>query len=80
MRDDKQEKQEFNAYLGKRVKTTRLKLGLTREQLAELARVSDKFIYDIEVGKKGVSAWVLVKIAMALGVSMDWLAGDAGSI
>ncbi|MCL2773283.1 MAG: helix-turn-helix domain-containing protein [Oscillospiraceae bacterium] len=35
--------------------------------------VSDKFIYDIEVGNKGMSAETLFKLAFALGLSIDVL-------
>ena len=46
----------FYAAIGKRVKKARLSLDLTREKLALLASISDKFLYDIEVGNKGMSA------------------------
>jgi transcriptional regulator with XRE-family HTH domain len=66
-------KELFNISVGKKIKERRLELGLTREKLSELTQISDKFIYDIEVGKKGMNAYTLFKIAKALGVTMDWL-------
>ena len=70
-------KNEFYVQIGKRVKEKRKSAGLTREKLANMAHITDKFLYEIEVGNKGISAETLYKIAKALGVSADWLmAGD----
>lgn len=69
----KSENTEFNTALGRRVKEKRLELKWSREKLAERSRLSDKFIYDIEVGNKGMTAWTMSKVAKALGVSGDWL-------
>ncbi|MDR0307949.1 MAG: helix-turn-helix domain-containing protein [Chitinispirillales bacterium] len=67
----------FNLEIGKRIKEKRISSGLTREQLAGMARISDKFLYDIEVGNKGMSAETLYRIKTALDVSADWmLMGD----
>lgn len=63
----------FYIEIGKRIKEKRVNAGLTREKLANLAYISDKFLYDIEVGNKGISAETLHKIAKSLGVSADWL-------
>lgn len=63
----------FYASIGSRIKEKRLELKLTRDKLAHMAHISDKFLYDIEVGKKGMSAETLHKLAQALGVSADWL-------
>jgi transcriptional regulator with XRE-family HTH domain len=66
---------EFNAKVGSRVKEKRLEKNLTREKLAQAASMSDKFLYDIEVGNKGMSAYTLYRIATVLEVSTDWLLG-----
>jgi len=66
----------FYEDIGSRIKKKRIELRLTREGLAQLADISDKFIYDIEVGKKGMSAETLYKISQGLGVSADWLLGS----
>ena len=47
--------------------------GYTREQLAELADISEKFLYEIETGKKGFSANTLSRISKALSVSCDYI-------
>ena len=49
--------------------------GYTREQLAELADISDKFLYEIETGKKGFTVEILSKISKALCVSNDYILG-----
>lgn len=64
---------DFNSVVGGRIKEKRLEIGFTRENLARKSRISDKFLYDIEVGNKGMSAETLYKVAKALGVSTDWL-------
>ena len=45
----------------------------TREQLAYLADISEKFLYEIEMNKKGFSAETLMKLSHALEVSMDYI-------
>ena len=45
---------EFNIQIGKRIKKLRLQREYTREYLAECADISAKFLYEVEVGKKGV--------------------------
>ena len=64
---------DFYAEIGKRIKEKRKSAGLSREKLATMSHISDKFLYDIEVGNKGMSAETLYKIAKALEVSADWL-------
>ena len=56
-----------------RIKKLRLEKRYTREQLAYLADISDKFLYEIESGKKGFSAVTLMKLSKALNVSMDYI-------
>jgi transcriptional regulator with XRE-family HTH domain len=63
----------FYLGIGSRIKRRRLALKLTREKLAFMANISDKFLYDIETGNKGMSAETLYKIKSSLNVSADWL-------
>lgn len=56
-----------------RIMNLRLERGCTREQLAELAGISPKFLYEIETNKKGFSARTLKGLADALGVSTDYI-------
>ena len=63
----------FYAPMGERIKRLRIKGGLSRDKFAMRIDISDKFLYDIEVGNKGISADTLCRISDALGVSVDWL-------
>lgn len=62
-----------NAEIGNRIRETREERGITREFLAENSEISTKFLYEIENGKKGLSAETLLKISGSLGCSCDYL-------
>lgn len=59
--------------VGARIKSLRLERKLTREKFAFEANISDKFLYEIESGKKGFSATTLANISEAFNVSMDYI-------
>ena len=59
--------------IGGRIKNLRKINHYTREELAEIAGISPKFLYEIESGRKGFSAETLVKISMSLSVSCDYI-------
>ncbi len=61
--------------LGEKIRTTRLSCGLTQEKLAEMVDISTNFMSLIENGRN-MSVETLVKIADALGVSVDYLLND----
>lgn len=66
---------------GERIFLTRSMRGYTRESLAELAGISPKFLYEIEMGRKGFSALVLYHISNALKVDCDYiLTGKQNSV
>lgn len=69
-----------NTLTGKRIRTRRLQLGLTQEQLAEKADISISFLGHIERGTRVASLMTMTRICMALGVSLDWLIGLNDSI
>jgi len=58
---------------GKRIQEMRCEQGYTRSKLAEKAGISDKFLYEIEKGKKGFSSDILFRIANVLEVSCDYI-------
>ena len=58
---------------GERIMILRRDRGYTREQLAELAGISEKFLYEIERGKKSFSASTLMNLSKALEVSLDYI-------
>ena len=68
--------QGFNLRTGKKIKNLRMGKKLTREYLAESADISCKFLYEVETGKKGCSAYVLYRLAKSLNVSADFLMSE----
>lgn len=62
---------ETNA--GARVRYARELNHFTREELAEYAGISTKFLYEIENNHKGMSAHTLLNICKALDVSCDYI-------
>ena len=67
------DKKEFNEEIGARVHQRRIELRCTREQIAERANISVQFLFDIEKGKKSMTAMTIVNLAEALSVSIDFL-------
>ncbi len=59
--------------VGNRIKEMRGVRNMTREELAEKSGISSKFLYEIELGKKGLSADTLLKIAKTLSCSCDYI-------
>lgn len=61
--------------LGNRIRTERQRRGITQEKLAERVDISTNFMSLIENGRN-MSVETLVKIADALGVTVDYLLSD----
>ncbi len=59
--------------IGIRIRYIRELNHFTREELAEYADISSKFLYEIESGQKGMSATNLLRICQALDVSCDYI-------
>ena len=59
--------------IGNRIKALREVRGYTREELAEKAEISSKFLYEVEKGRKGLSADTLLKISRTLSCSCDYI-------
>lgn len=59
--------------VGERIRQLRKQYGYTREELAELAEISSKFLYEIEKGRKGFSANTLYRIAKGLSVPYEYI-------
>ena len=72
---EKVQMKDADLYLqaGIRIQRLRKNYHLTRNEMSELVGISSKFIYEIELGKKGFSASVLYKIADAFGVNCDYI-------
>ncbi|MCD7866107.1 MAG: helix-turn-helix domain-containing protein [Clostridiales bacterium] len=64
---------DFNTACGRNIFLTRTKHRYSREYLARMAGISPKFLYEIEMGRKGCSSYVICRLADALGVGVDYL-------
>jgi len=58
---------------GKRIRKLRVEQNLTREETAEKADISSRFLSDIENGRKGFSAHTLVRIANCFSVPCGYI-------
>jgi transcriptional regulator with XRE-family HTH domain len=67
---------ETGADLAKRVSAARLRSGLTQAQLAEASGVTDETISRIERGRYEPAVSTLFRLAEALDISLDRLAGE----
>lgn len=65
---------------GQRIMDLRVLNHLSREYLAEQAEISSKYLYEIERGRKGCSAYILYRLAEALNVSIDYLLSDNSAL
>jgi putative transcriptional regulator len=63
----------MNERLGNRIGERRAELKLTQGQLAELCLVSRKTINTVENGVFVPSTLLALKLAEALGVTVEWL-------
>lgn len=65
--------------LGDRIKTYREKKGWNQRELARQARVDHAWIYRLESGERNnISLEAAKRLAQALGVTVDYLAGMYG--
>ena len=62
--------------LGNRIREERQRARLTQEQLAELVGCNESYIGQIERGAKNPSLEIIVGIANALNVTVDYLLAD----
>lgn len=62
-----------NVLIGERIKKQRLLNGYSRETLAEMAGITPRFCYDLELGLKSMSLVTLAQLASALNISTDYL-------
>ncbi len=59
--------------IGKRIRTEREKLDLSREKLAELTGVSTYYIGQIERGERKMSLDTLMEVSSCLHLSIDYI-------
>jgi len=65
--------QKFVKDMGRRIYMQRKRLGLTQEQVAELADISPQVLSTAENGTRNISSDKLYRISKALNVSADYL-------
>lgn len=64
---------DLNIAIGKRIRLIRESQGKTRDKLSEEADISPHFLFEIETGKKSMTAKTIVNLAKALNVTTDYL-------
>lgn len=57
--------------VGKRIKELRNKLGISQEELADIAELDRTYITSVECGKRNISIVNVEKLANALNVSLS---------
>lgn len=63
----------LNVEIGKRVRVIRELQHKTREQLSEMAGISSQFLFEIETGRKSMTAHTIINLAKALEVTTDYI-------
>ncbi|MBY4594716.1 helix-turn-helix transcriptional regulator [Ottowia caeni] len=66
----------FLVALGERVRTLRMRRGMTRKAIAKAAEVSERHLANLEYGTGNVSILVLLQVANALHCELSELLGD----
>lgn len=70
----------YSRAIGQRIRNEREKMGLSREEFAEIVGLSDYYVGQLERGERQMSLPVMVRIANCLHVSLDYLIfGDSGA-
>lgn len=59
--------------MGERIKNQRLLQGYSRERLAELASITPRYCYDLELGLKNMSLNTLYKLSDSLHIPTDYI-------
>jgi transcriptional regulator with XRE-family HTH domain len=57
--------------VGKRIKELRNKLGISQEELADIAELDRTYITSVECGKRNISIVNVEKLANALNISLS---------
>ena len=69
----------LRAQVGRRVRTCRVWLGLSQDQVAAKAGVTRNFVSAIERGQMTLDAWRLGLVASAFGTTVGWLLDEPGT-
>ena len=66
-------KKDLNIAIGNRVRLIREAQNKTRDKLSEEADISPHFLFEIETGKKSMTANTIINLAKALNVTTDFI-------
>ena len=61
---------DIKVLVGKRVKELRNKLGISQEELADIAELDRTYITSVECGRRNISIVNIEKLAIALNVTL----------
>ena len=61
---------DIRLLVGKRVKELRNKLGVSQEELADIANLDRTYITSVECGKRNISIVNIEKLSKALNISL----------
>lgn len=64
---------------GKKIKSLRLKMGLTQSSVAKALDVTPGYISNVETGRTSMSLRMLIYYAKLMNVSLDFLVGELDS-
>ena len=78
MKQNADSRHPFLVALGAHVRAQRAKLGMTRKQLSQSTRISERHLANLEAGTGNVSVLILVELARAFDVSVPQLLGESG--
>ena len=62
---------DIKILVGKRVKELRNKIGISQEELADIAELDRTYITSVECGKRNISIVNIEKLTKALNVSLS---------
>lgn len=62
---------DIKIMVGKRVKELRNRLGISQEELADIAELDRTYITSVECGKRNISIVNVEKLAIALNVNLS---------
>jgi XRE family aerobic/anaerobic benzoate catabolism transcriptional regulator len=65
--------ESFLSVVGDRVRNARARRGISRKVLAQMSGVSERYLAQLETGTGNISIVLLLKIATALDLPIDWL-------
>src|SRR5262245_10081790 len=67
---------DFLHAMGRRVRESRERRGMSRRALAEAAEISERYLAQLEAGEGNASVVLLRRVAAALGMSLIELVGE----